>query len=241
MFQTLSCIALRTVKHSDRHSILSAYSRQRGRISLLVPAGNGREAARRRAMLMPGNRFSCVADLRDDGRIPPMRDVMSRGHSPATTGDPVKGAVTLFLVDFLNTLMRDSMPDESMFDFIDSMLEHYTVMKRGSANFHLLFLIKLAHFAGIEPDLSTYRQGRVFDLIDGVFRDSAPLHGRFLDRNESESTVKLMRMNLRNISLYQLSATDRNTILDYILQYYNLHFASLQSIKSIDILRELFH
>ncbi|MDE6153062.1 MAG: recombination protein O N-terminal domain-containing protein, partial [Muribaculaceae bacterium] len=54
MYTTLDCIALRTVRHSDRHSILSAYTRQRGRMSFLIPAGNGREATRRRAMLMPG-------------------------------------------------------------------------------------------------------------------------------------------------------------------------------------------
>lgn len=242
MFQTLTCIALRTVRHSDRHSILSAYSRQRGRISLLVPAGNGREASRRRALLMPGSRFSCVVDIRENSdSIPPMRDVAPRGYSPSAVGDPVKGAVTLFLVDFLNTLMRDAMPDEAMFDFIDGMLERYATMHRGTPNFHLLFLTRLARFAGIEPDISTYRPGRLLDLMDGVFRETAPLHGRFLDREETAAAVKLMRMNLRNLHRFTLSAADRNVILDRLLQYYSLHFASLQSIKSLDILRQLFH
>ena len=218
---------------------MSAYSRERGRLSLLVPAGNGREASRRRAMLMPGNRFSCVADIRDNDRIPPMREVSMRGVQ-AAFAHPVKSAVTLFLVDFLNTLLRDSMPDEVMFDFIDMMLESYGRKEKGIANFHLLFLIKLAHFAGIEPDVSTYRKGTLFDMMDGVFRTSAPLHGRFLEREESAAVVQLMRMNLRNMARFSLSASQRNRILDGILEYYSLHFANVQSIKSIDVLRELF-
>lgn len=240
MYIGLDCIALRTVRHSDRHSILSAYTRQRGRMSFLIPAGNGREATRRRAMLMPGSRFSCVADVRDNDRLPTMRDVMPRG-THTLNSDPVKSAVTLFIADFINTLMRDSMPDELMFEYCDTMLEFYMVNTRGTANFHLLFLIRMMHFAGIEPDRSTYRPGYLFDMIDGVFRSSAPLHGRFLERDEAHAVATLLRMNTRNLARWKFTSADRNTILDRIIEYYTLHFTSLQSMRSLDVLRALFH
>ncbi len=241
MFITLTCISLRIVRHSDRHSILSAYTRQRGRMSFLIPAGNGREAARRRAMLMPGSRFTCVADIRDNSdRLPTMRDVMPR--SPHTlNGDPVKAAVTLFIADFINTLMRDSMPDGLLFDYCDSMLGFYATSSRGTANFHLMFMIGMMHFAGIEPDRSTYRPGYIFDMVDGVFRDSAPLHGRFLERDEATAAATLMRMTSRNLDRWKLTAHQRNTILDRLIEYYTLHFTTLQSMRSLDILRTLFH
>ncbi|MDE6448798.1 MAG: DNA repair protein RecO [Muribaculaceae bacterium] len=241
MFITLTCISLRIVRHSDRHSILSAYTRQRGRMSFLIPAGNGREAARRRAMLMPGSRFTCVADIRDNSdRLPTMRDVMPRGVN-ALNCDPVKSAVTLFLADFLNTLMRDAMPDELLFEYCDTMLEFYASNTRGTANFHLLFMIGMMHFAGIEPDMSTYRPGYLFDMVDGVFRDSAPLHGRFLERDEATAAATLMRMTSRNLDRWKLTAHQRNTILDRLIEYYTLHFTTLQSMRSLDILRSLFH
>lgn len=241
MFETLDCIALRTVRHTDRHSILSAYTRQRGRMSFLITAGNGREASRRRAILMPGSRFSCVADIRNTDRLPVMRDVMPRGATPVGT-DPVKAAVTLFIADFINTLMRDSMPDELMFSYCDSMLEFYLgAPHRGTANFHLLFLIGMMRFAGIEPDISTYRPGYLFDMNDGVFRSTAPLHGSFLEREEAAVTATLLRMNMRNMGLWKLTAAQRNAILDRLIEYYALHFASLQSMRSLDILRSLFH
>lgn len=241
MYTHLTCLSLRIVRHSDRHSILSAYTRERGRMSFLISAGNGREANRRRAMLMSGSRFTCIADLRDNSdRLPTMRDVMPRSpHAPG--GDPVKSAVTLFLADFLNTLMRDSMPDELLFDYCDTMLEFYATSNRGIANFHLLFMIGMMHFAGIEPDLTTYRPGHLFDMVDGVFRDTAPLHGRYLERDEAQAAATLMRMTPRNLPHWKLTSAQRNHILDRLIEYYALHFATLQSMRSLDILRTLFH
>ena len=66
MFEPLNCIALRTVKYSDRNSILSVYTRQHGRMGLLVPAGASKAAARTRALSMPLATFDCVADIRPD-------------------------------------------------------------------------------------------------------------------------------------------------------------------------------
>lgn len=243
MYINLDCIALRSVRYNDRHSILSVYTRQRGRLSVLVSAGNGREASRRRAIIMPGSRFSCVADIRDvSGKIPLMRDVQSRGTSPAAIADPVKSAVTLFIVDFLNTILRDAQPDELLFDYVDRMLADYTTLSGiVQANFHILFLIKLMHFLGIEPDIATYRKGYVFDIDDGIFRSSPPLHGHFLDPVQSQIAAKILRINYRNMHCYKLSAKDRNTILDIIINYYTVHFTSLQSMKSLEVLRSLFH
>lgn len=242
MLQSLDCIALRMVRHSDRHSILSVYTRQRGRMSFVVGASGGREAARRRAMFMPGGRFTCIADIRDgsaDDKLPHIKDVTVRGMHPAA-GDPVKTTITLFIADFLGTLLRDYPADELLFDFCDSMLQYLSENTRGSANFHIMFMIRMMHFTGIEPDLTTYRDGRLFDMIEGVFRDSAPLHGRYLERADSAIGCRLMSMNVRNMSRWHLSASQRNEILDRLIEYYGLHFASLKSMKSLEVLRSLF-
>lgn len=243
MQQSLDCIALRVVRHTDRHSILSVYTRQRGRMSFIINASGGREAARRRAIFMPGSRFTCIADVKDGtpgDQLPHIKDVISRGAHPASGGDPVKAAVTLFIADFLGTLLREYPADELLYDYCDSMLEHYGHIDKGSSNFHLMFMIRMMHFIGIEPDTSTYREGRVFDMIDGVFRDSAPLHGKYLEREDSRVALRLMSMNLRNLRLWRFNAVQRNEILDRIIEYYTLHYASLQSMKSLDVLRSIF-
>jgi len=39
--------------------------------------------------------------------------------------------------------------------------------------------------------------------------------------------------------LFRLSRNNRNTIVDYLLEYYRLHVYDFPPLKSIDILREL--
>ena len=53
MYESLHCLALRTVRHDDRTSILSAWTAECGRVGISMPAGTGREAQRRRALTMP--------------------------------------------------------------------------------------------------------------------------------------------------------------------------------------------
>ena len=108
------------------------------------------------------------------------------------------------------------------------------------ANFHLMFLYGLGRFLGIEPDVSGYRQGMVFDMLDGRFRLSAPMHRHYLDPVQSGAVVALSRMNPANMHLFKMSRHERNQLLDGILQYYSLHYTGLQSLRSLDVLRELF-
>ena len=45
---------------------------------------------------------------------------------------------------------------------------------------------------------------------------------------------------MTNMHLFRFSRRERNEALDLILEYYSLHYTSLTSLRSLDILRELF-
>ena len=129
MYKSLDCIALRTVRYSDRNSILTAYTRQGGRLSFLVPAGTGRAAARLRALLMPMGRFECVADIRPGRDIHSIRDVKAVVLPPVA--DPLRSTIALFVADMLSTLLKEPMSDPLLFDFIDDALRRLGRTARG--------------------------------------------------------------------------------------------------------------
>lgn len=242
MYKRLDCIALRTVRYSDRNSILTAYAREGGRMSFLLPAGGGKAAARLRALLMPMGRFECVADIRPGRDIHPIRDVRAVVLPPVC--DPLRSTLALFMADIMSALLREPMSDPLLFDFVDNALrrlarEEGAETLRGAAllNFHLCFLVRLTRFLGIEPDWATYRPGAVLDLADGIFRALPPAHRRFLPPGESEAAASIGRMSFRNLGLYRLTRFERNTMLDRILLYYQTHFPSLGEPSSLAILR----
>ncbi len=240
MLTSIDCIALRTVKYNDRHNILTVYTRQRGRMSLLIGAGSSREANRRRAVTMPLSLINCIVDLRNDRDIPSIREIRVTRQLAGLHSDPTKMAMGMFLAEILGIVLTEGDSDNNLFTFLSESIARLSDIRRGAANFHLSFLYRLGYFLGIQPDMSGYREGRVFDLVDAVFRDAPPLHGRYLEAREAKSLALLSRMTPDNMHLYKYSREQRHRILTAILEYYSLHYASLSSLNSLDVLRRLF-
>ncbi len=243
MLEHLNCIALRTVRYNDRNSILTVYTRQHGRLALLLPAGNSRQATRLRALAMPLGRFACVVDMRPGRDIFAMQQVRLE---PTATGigipSPVKATISLFLADLLAALLREPQQDEALFQFItEAVAALATAQGTALANFHIAFLMQLQRYLGIEPDWSTYTPGAVFDLADGIFRPTPPLHNRFLPSDRALAAFTLRRLNFRNARLFAMPREQRNDILDTLLNYYHIHFPTLSALNSIAVLRTTFN
>lgn len=154
MLTTIHAICLRTVRYNDRNNILALYSRERGRLSVMLPAGNGREAARRRALTMPLSMIEGIADLRGARQLATVRDMRSMTALPAIHADPVKMSMAMFLTELLGVVVPEGEADEALFDFMADSITALDAAVEGAANFHLAFLYRLGRFIGIEPDLS---------------------------------------------------------------------------------------
>lgn len=242
MYIPLHCIALHTVKYSDRANIVTVYTREQGRRSLLVSAGASREARRCRAVMMPLGAFECVADIRFGRELSTVRDVRVSPVRPSLHSHPVKMAVAMFMAEFVGALLRESPSDEMMYDFVDSAAAALDRIDdpRALANFTLVFTYRMTRFMGIEPDVASYNKGSVFDMTDGVFRQSAPLHGRWLPSQEARIVRMLASAGWESGRHIALNRAMRRRALEVALDYYGWHFGSLAGLSSIHVLRELF-
>lgn len=240
MFEHLRCVALRTVKYDDRHNIVTAWSVERGRVGLLVPTGASREAARRRALMMPMALFEGEADVRPDRDLFNIRDVKPLAVLPAISSSPSKTVVAMFLAEVLEKILRDSPPDLHLSEFIfKSVVTLDSLGQRGTANFPLVFLCRLGGFLGIEPDSSTWSHGMVLDMSGGVYRSSVPLNGRWLEADETAVASMIQRLTYDTAGRLALPRQLRRSVLDRILEYYTIHHAPLDSLRSLPVLRDL--
>lgn len=232
-----TCVALRTIKYKDNRAILSCLSRELGRLSLSVPDGKGMESQRRRALMMPGSIFGCVMDLSEHRDVQRPREMW--GVRPLLLSDPAKGPVALFACDFLNSLIRDAQPDTRLFDYVDFALATLAATD-AIGNYPIAFLTGLQRFMGIEPYATEYSRGMVFDLADGLFRQSPPLHHHFLDPDETAVAAQLTRMDFTNMHAFRFTQQQRRRILDVLLEYYSLHFGHLRGLNSLEVVRAVF-
>ena len=240
MLTPLQCIALRTVKVSDSRNLLSVWTRQAGRLTLAMPAGNSREARRRRALTGPLALFEGVCDLRDGREISSIRDISAMPGSPALASSPQATLTAMFLAEFLDAFLRQAAPDPLLSDYIfTSVARLGTLQGEEALNFHIVFIFGLLALSGISPDSTDYRPGELFDMRDGRFRATPPLHNDFLDAADTHRMLFLVRYGFHGAALLHLGREGRNRILDLQLRYISIHLAPLPQLKSLDILRSM--
>lgn len=242
MYSHLDCIALRTIKLSDSKNLLSAWSRQLGRITFSFPAGQGREARRRRALCPPLAIFSGVSDIKPGREVLSLRDLSAAPGTIAISSSPAKNLSAMFLAEVLDILLRHSdSADAALSDFLFGSVEALGALTDPTAiaNFHIIFLYRLSHFAGIEPQLEGWNTHAIFDLREGRFRTSLPFHRDFLQGRENTMLMAISRADYRNAHRLPLSRDDRRRALDVILQYFSFHLTPVGNLHSLEILREL--
>ncbi len=246
MFTPLHCIALHTVRHSDTRSILTAWSAELGRISIGMPDGKGREAARRRALTMPLAMFEAVGDVRPGRDIISVRDLRPSAGSPASAPPtPARTMLQLFLADALDRILRQSAPDPMLSDFIFDSLRRLARLSRPTAlaNFHIVFLFRMARFLGIAPDTDipagASPEKMIFDLREASFRPTLPAHTLFYAGADAAAVRLVGRLTFDNMHLARFTRDERSHITDAIIDYYRLHLTPSGSIRSLDILKTL--
>ncbi len=234
-------IVLRVVRYSDNASIATVWTLQHGRMSVLVPSGTGREARRRRAIMMPLGQFEGVMAGKRGGEVGRMSDVRPTQSSPAATGHPVRTVVAMFLAEFLYAVLKASQPDEPLSRYLaEGLAAMSDADGRALANFHLVFIYHLGHFLGIEPDVGTYAPGRYFDMKEARYVDAMPMHRMCLAPAEARGAYVLSRSTWGHLGRLRFTRAERNRALDAMMQYYGLHHASLGPMPSLSIVQQIF-
>lgn len=240
MNRTLMILPLRLTPHSDRTSILQAYSREIGAVNFAVPAGSGAGAARRRALLQPLTPLEVEASIRPGRELHTFKEPRPLLTLHTIQAEPERRAVAMFLAEALQIILRQAEADGPTFDFIVDAVGRLNNPEVAPANFHLTFLTGLAVLLGIAPDAANYRPGMVFDMLDGTFRASAAIHGHCLSPAASAAAATLLRLDWQNMSRLRMPAAVRAEALERILEYYTLHYANLSAMHSPAILHTIF-
>ncbi len=233
-------VVLRIVRYSDTRWIVDMLTRERGRVSFACTvSGKGRGRSLRN-ILQPLTLLSVTAEYRPQQDVQRLASAQLSAPYASMLMHLEKLSVALFLAEFLTYATRGSQRDEQLFDFVREALLLFDQMEEGVANFHLLFMIRLAGCLGFFPNLEDYRKGCVFDLRMASFVGVKPGHADFVPAADAEYFLLLMRMSWSNLKFFRLSHHDRNRILDYILAYYRLHVAGFPELKSTEVVKELF-
>ena len=233
-------IVLHSIAYNDKYSIVHLYTESFGRASYLVSRSRGRKSTVSHALFSPFSVLDMEVDHKNNRDIHRIKEVRSHFPTSNLSCDPIKNIVTLFLSEVVFRIVRETEPDEALFNFLLYAVQELESTQKSVANFHLVFLLHLLHHQGVFPSIESYNEEAYFDLLNGEFIDSIPMHKHYLNQHESTVFAQLLRINFENMHAFDFARTERVSIIQNMLAYYRLHLPPFAEIKSIAIMQSLF-
>lgn len=240
MTEKITGIVLNVRKYNERNNIVTMFTREHGRLAFISPTGSGKASNVRRARLQPLSVITTDLHYKANVELQRLGSVAPAEIWTDMYFNPGKRAMVLFVSEFIDRLLIASMPDPMLFEFLLNSLRLLDKSERQIQDFHLVFLISMLSFSGIQPDVSGYSSGKVFEFASGSFVREAEANGPYLKEGEGEAVVFFSRLNFQNMKKLRLNSINRRQALYALLNYYSYHFPSLGTLKSPEILREVF-
>ena len=233
-------LVLSTVNYGDRQLIVDLLTRQAGRQSFIVRLSQSPHGRVHRRLFQPLTLLDADFTLRPNRTLQRFSEVRMSRPWTSLTANPYKMPLVFFVAEFLRHATRDEQDVATLFDYVVDSVEWLAMDSEGYANFHLVFMIRLSMFLGFFPNLESYEPGACFDLRSGCFSTTVPPHPDYIQADEAEAMVGLMRLSFTTMRLFRMSREQRNRCVDVILDFYRLHIPAFPELKTLGVVRELF-
>ena len=240
MLEKTQCITLNPVKYSDSSVIARLYSREYGRISIMVKGVNSRKKGKHNIIFQPFFILDLEIYYKASRELQMIKESTVAFAPHNIYSDVKKSCVAMFLGEVLTSILKEESPNVELFDFIKESIKYYDQSGDGFANFHLAFLAGLSSFLGFEPCKKRNDNQIFFDMKNGCFSEMPPVHGYYSSVENSAILARIFASSFDSVKNITLTGKQRNEILDDLLNYYNLHLSGLTSVKSLEVLKEIF-
>ena len=227
--------------------IVEVFTRETGRLSLIATLPKTQKGKLKKQYFQPMTLLEITFDHRRQVQLQQLKDARLLTAWASIPFTPEKLALSLFTAEFLYHALRSEQQNEPLFAYVCDSIQWLDTVEAGYANFHLTFLMRLSRFLGFYPNLEVREEQRavdesslLFDLREGRFCTEVPLHSDFLKPSETHDFINLMRMTPENMHLFRLSHSERNRIINVMMQFYGFHIPGFKELKSLEVLREIF-
>lgn len=233
-------IVLHSFKIGECKMITNLLTEAGGRVSCVAHISKSATAKVKKQFLQPLTILEVQIDLHRQKSLHALKEAAIAVPFTSIPFDAYKLSIALFTAEFLTCSTRNEQADALMYRYVESSVMWLDGVKDKFSNFHLVFMMRMTRFAGFYPNLSNYAEGSMFDMRNGCFTVSTPMHHDFLEPAEAAKIRMLMRMNYDTMHLFAMSHAERNRCVEVILYFYRLHLPDFKELKSLDVLKELF-
>lgn len=232
-------IVLRCVKYDDKSFVAHLFTASRGHVSFMVNGSRGKRSGTSARLFQPMAFLSFQWDMKPNASLQRMKEARLLLVQQSIPFDPIKRSVAMLLTEFMAYTLRNEAANPDLYLYIEHSLLWYDMAGEGYANFHLVFLLKLARFLGIAPNMEAYRDGDLFDLTNGHFVPYGTPSETMLSVHDTQLLFLLSGATYETMSEIAMSRQDRARMIRYLAAYYTVHIPKFPTLQSLEILQQL--
>lgn len=233
-------IVLKCVKYDDKSFIAHLFTASRGHVAFIVNATHGKRSSGKNARIFqPLSFLSFQYDVKPKAALQRMKEVRLLFVLQDIPYHPIKRSVAMLLSEFMFYTLREEGENMDLYLYLEHSFQWFDMANAQYANFHLVFLLKLARFLGVSPNTDDYNTNYLFDLLHGNFIPTGVPSEIVLSDRDAYFLYILCEANYTTMNTIVMSRQERVRMIEYISTYYSFHIPGFPAIQSLDILRQL--
>jgi len=237
MFVKTPAVVLAVIKYNDTDAVIKTYTAQTGFTTFFSRNFfKGKKSRQKKALFQPNGLLNLQFEYKNKGQLEYIKEASLHYHYKSIGLDFDKLNISTFLREILLESLKNEQADESLYNFIEQKFIQLD-QEIFTPDFHIFFLIQLTQYLGFFPDFQT--SGIYFDLQNACFTDQLPL-APYLNETQSLLFKHISGMIFATNNEAKLSRRERNSLLDILMRYYQLHLTQFHLPKSIKILNQIY-
>lgn len=228
-------IVLSKIKYRDNDLIVKCYTENRGVVSYLIKSAYKKKNTIAYFQLL--SQLAVEENYKANQSLHYLSEIKLDHTYNTLHANVLKSSVVLFLAEVLSIILNEEEENKELYNYIETALlwlDNETYF----ANFHILFLLKLTQYLGFYPEqpksnLST------FNMESGLFEQDIQRYS--VSQSNNEVLKHLLGMKFDALNSLKLSAKQRQSFLNDLLTYFELHLGNFRKPKSLLVLNQVFN
>jgi|AntRauTorckE5430_2_1112549.scaffolds.fasta_scaffold12938_2 DNA repair protein RecO (recombination protein O) len=233
-------IVVRTVKYSETSLICDVFTEKLGLQTYIVSGVRKKNAKIGASLLQVMSMLEIVAYNQPNRDINRTKEIKPAYVYAEIPFELHKSAVGIFMAELIQKTVKETEPNQELFDFIWNTFQYLDLTKASVANLHLTFMVQLANYLGFMPGGYYTEKISFFDLKEGVYTVEEPLHTYTLSYNESDLLHQFSEIKITNSHEISLTRPVRQKLLNRLIQFYQQHIDGFKTLNSHEIFKEVF-
>lgn len=237
MLQKTKALVIKSIKYSDTSLIVTCYTKEFGiKTYMLKGILTAKKGSLKKAYFQPLTQLYMVAYHNNKGNLNSIKEAQISYFYQTVHTNFVKQTLIIFLSEILLSVLKEEESNPNLFAYLENALVWLDAHDK-IANFHLLFLLNLTKYLGFYPENNN--QDACFDLLEGKFV-AKPSSNYYINKPQITHFKTLLGINFDDLPNMNLTAVQRQELLDLLIRYISLHLQTFKTPKSLPILQELF-